>query len=131
MMYVLTGTTGGLGSETLKSILQLVPPSEIIVSLYNPSSTAANDLESIGVTVRRGDYKSPESSKTAFTGGKKLLIVSFPSIGNHERFDSHKAAIDGAIEVGIEHIYYTSLAFASHSVTTVMKAHLLTEAYLK
>lgn len=131
IMYVLTGTTGGLGSETLKSLLKLVPPSEIIVSLYNPSSAAANDLKSIGVTVRRGDYKSSKSLKTAFAGGKKLLIVSFPSIGNDERFDSHKTAIDAAIEVGIEHIYYTSLAFASDSVTAVMKAHLRTEAYLK
>jgi uncharacterized protein YbjT (DUF2867 family) len=130
-MYVLTGTTGGLGSEVLKSLLKLVPPSEITVSLYNPSSVAANDLQSIGVTVRSGDYKSPESLKTAFAGGKKLLIVSYPSIGNDERFNSHKTAIDIAIEVGIEHIYYTSLAFASDSITAVMKAHLRTEAYLK
>jgi hypothetical protein len=47
-----------------------------------------------------------------------------------ERFTAHKGAIDAVIEVGIEHIYYTSLAFASESVTAVMKAHLRTETYL-
>ena len=83
------------------------------------------------MTVRRGDYTSPDTLKEAFAGGKKLLLVSGPSVHDTERFNQHRAAIDAAIAVGIEHIYYTSLAFATDSVTAVMKAHLRTEAYLK
>jgi len=130
-MYVLTGTTGGLGSQVLGALLKLVPANQIIVSLYNPSSTDSSHLASLGVTVRRGDFTSPNTLRTSFSGGKKLLLVSRPSIQDLERFNQHRNAIDAAIAVGIEHIYYTSLAFASDSVTAVMKAHLRTEAYLK
>lgn len=130
-MYVLTGATGGIGSQVLNHLLKLVPADEIIVSLHNTSSTAATNLSSLGVTVRYGDYTSPETLKAAFSGGKKLLLVSIPSINDTERYDLHRAAIDAALAVSVEHIYYTSLAFADDSVTAVMKAHLRTEAYLK
>ena len=130
-MYVLTGATGGLGSQVLESLLKLIPSNQIVVSLYNTSSTASAHLSSLGVTVRHGDYDDPESLRSAFTGGSKLLIVSFPSINDLERFNHHKTAIDAAIEAGVKHIYYTSLAFSSDSVTAVMKAHIRTEEYLK
>lgn len=42
----------------------------------------------------------------------------------------HRTAIDAAIEAGVGHIYYTSLAFGSASKAGVMRAHLRTEAYL-
>jgi uncharacterized protein YbjT (DUF2867 family) len=130
-MYVLTGATGGLGSQVLHFLLKLVPSDQIIVSMYNTSSAASAHLSSLGVTVRRGDYNDPDSLNSAFAGGTKLLIVSSPSISDLERFHHHKAAIDAAVDVGIKHIYYTSLAFASDSVTAVMKAHIRTEEYLK
>lgn len=129
-MYVLTGATGGLGSEVLHYLLKLVPADQIVVSLYNTSSAASDHISSLGVTVRRGDYSDSESLKSAFAGGTKLLIVSFPSINDLERYYHHKTAIDVAMEVGIKHIYYTSLAFSGDSVTAVMKAHLRTESYL-
>lgn len=130
-MYVLTGATGGLGSQVLQPLLKLVPSNQIVVSLYNSSSAAADHLSFFGVTVRHGDYNKPKTLRSAFAGGTKLLIVSSPSIHDMERFQHHKAAIDAATDVGVKHIYYTSLAFASDSVTAVMKAHLRTEAYLK
>jgi uncharacterized protein YbjT (DUF2867 family) len=43
----------------------------------------------------------------------------------------HRAAIDAALSVGVEHIYYTSLAFANPSKASVMRAHERTEKYLK
>jgi hypothetical protein len=55
-MYVLTGSTGGLCSQVLKSLLKLVPTDQVIVSLYNPKSDAAEATRSLGVTVRHGDY---------------------------------------------------------------------------
>ena len=103
-MCVLTGATVGLGSQVFKSLLKLVPANQIIVSLYNTSS-ASNHISSLGVTVRHGDYTHPETLKTAFAGGTKLLIVSSPSIHDMERFKQHKAAMDVAVEVGIQHSY--------------------------
>ena len=103
---------------------------DVIVSLYNPSG-ATQEIQSSGVEIRKGDFKQPETLDTAFQGGDKLLIVSYPSINYEIRVQSHKAAIDAAKRVGIKHIYYTSLAFAGDSKAAVMQAHLDTEAYLR
>ncbi|EJD38418.1 NAD(P)-binding protein [Auricularia subglabra TFB-10046 SS5] len=127
-MIVLTGTTGGLGSSVLKHILKLVDPSQLIISLYNPSTAP---LVPSGVRVRRGDYADPASLDAAFAGADTLLLVSYPSIAHELRVERHKAAIDAAVRVGIKRIWYTSLAFADNSVSEVMQAHLDTEAYLK
>jgi uncharacterized protein YbjT (DUF2867 family) len=43
----------------------------------------------------------------------------------------HRAAIDAATKVGVQHIYYTSLGFANPSKASVMRAHERTETYLK
>ena len=130
-MIILTGTTGGLGSQILKYILSLnlIPPSQIIISLYNTSS-APTDLPS-GVQIRQGDFSRPESLDVAFAGAHTLLLVSYPSIAHKLRVDSHVNVIDAAKRAGIKRIYYTSLAFADGSVSSVMQAHLDTEAYLK
>lgn len=127
-MIVLTGTTGGLGSSVLKHILKLVDPSQLIISLYNPSNAP---LVPSGVQVRRGDYADPASLDAAFAGAATLLLVSYPSIAHQLRVERHKAAIDAAVRAGIKRIWYTSLAFADDSASEVMQAHLDTEAYLK
>ena len=146
--YVLTGATGQLGSRVFKHLIELVPrkhsvlaghiafsqiiyaASDIVVSLYNPSG-ATPDIQTSGVEVRKGDYSQPKTLDTAFAGGDKLLIVSYPSIAYEVRVESHKAAIDAAKRVGIKHVYYTSLMFADDSQAAVMQAHLATEKYLK
>ncbi|KAI0753323.1 NmrA-like family protein [Daedaleopsis nitida] len=128
--YVVTGTTGGLGSQVFKHLVKLVPASDIIVSLFNPAGASAAIKES-GVEIRRGDYGDPASLDPAFAGADKLLIVSYPSIAHELRVAQHKNAIDAAKRAGITHVYYTSLAFAADSVAAVMQAHIDTERYLK
>lgn len=132
---VLTGSTGGLGSAVLKHITKLVAPSQIIVSLFNPSK-APSSVSSPGVEVRRGDYSDAASLDTAFAGADILLLISYPSIAHELRVKNHANAIDAARRAGIKQIFYTSLAFAgpptsSESVAAVMRAHIDTEAYLK
>ncbi|WP_437626501.1 SDR family oxidoreductase [Sorangium sp. So ce1151] len=128
-MIILTGATGHLGSSVLEHILELVPPSEIIVSLHN--RRAREELEKAGVQVRAGDYTDPRSLEEAFRGGDKLLIVSHPSFSDELRVRSHTNAIDAAVRAGVRHVYYTSLAFGQDSKAAVMRAHLDTEAYLR
>jgi len=128
-MIVLTGATGKLGSSTLKELLTLIPPSQIIVSLY--STSAVEEIKKTGVQVRIGDYTQPKSLEDAFAGADKLLLVSHPSYGDDNlRITSHKNAIDAAKKVGVKHIYYTSLSFARDSTAPIMRAHSETEKYL-
>ncbi|EMD33058.1 hypothetical protein CERSUDRAFT_118132 [Gelatoporia subvermispora B] len=128
--YVLTGATGGLGSQVLKYLLQLVPASDIAVSLHNPSGLS-QEILSTGIEVRQGDFADPASLDRAFAGAEKLLIVSYPSIAHELRVQMHTNAIDAAKRCGVKHLYYTSLAFAGDSVAAVMQAHLDTERYLQ
>lgn len=128
--YILTGVTGQLGSRVFKHLIQLVPPSDVIVSLYNPAG-ATTDVLSSGVEIRKGDYSQPATLDTAFARGDKLLIVSYPSIAYEVRVASHLAAISAAKRVGIKHVYYTSLMFAGDSQAAVMQAHIETERYLR
>ncbi|KAI0669453.1 NmrA-like family protein [Trametes maxima] len=143
--YVVTGATGGLGSQVLKHLLKLVPPSDIIVSLYNPAG-APSWLQHSGATIRRGDYTDPTSLDAAFAGADKLLLISHPSLTHAPRVAHHRNAIDAARRAGVRHVYYTSLAFAvavaDHEdagadedaverAPLVMRAHIDTERYLR
>lgn len=104
--------------------------SDIVVSLYNPAG-ASDEIKTSGVEVRQGDFTKPDTLDAAFAGADKLLLVSYPSIAYEIRVNSHRAAIDAAVRVGVKHIYYTSLMFAGDSQAAVMGAHLATEAHLK
>ncbi|KAH8087878.1 NmrA-like family protein [Cristinia sonorae] len=130
MKYVLTGATGGLGSRVFDHLLNIVPASDVIVSLYNPSGATPTILQS-GVEIRKGNFSDPQTLDTAFSGADKLLIVSYPSMAHQLRVKNHVAAIDAAKRVGVKHVYYTSLAFAGDSKAAVMQAHIDTEKYLK
>ncbi|KZT29617.1 NAD(P)-binding protein [Neolentinus lepideus HHB14362 ss-1] len=133
-MIVLTGATGGLGSQVLKYLLTLVPPSDITVSLHNPAGLDPS-VASTGITVRKGDYAVPTSLDAAFAGADKLLLVSYPSVAHELRVKHHVNAIEAAKRAGVKHVYYTSLAFGygtkPESCAAVMQAHLDTEAYLR
>jgi uncharacterized protein YbjT (DUF2867 family) len=126
---ILTGTTGKLGSVVLSHLLKTLPPSDIIVSVYNPDGHQA--LKSKGVDVRAGDFNHPESLVSTYKGGDALFLVSLPSRDDDYRIKSQSQAIDAAKEAGVKHIYYTSLAFPDGSEANVMKAHFATEDYIK
>jgi len=128
----LTGTSGGLGSRVLHHLLHTchVAPEDIIVSLYNPSKLP-EEYSKLGLDVRRGDFQSPQSLEDAFRGAGKLFLISYPSLRHQVRVDAHKNAIDAALNVGVKHIYYTSLAFGDKSKAVVKQAHIDTETYLR
>lgn len=128
---VLTGTTGNLGSRTLPHLLSLVPPSDIIVSVFNPASSVHDEIRKKGVEIRQGDFYKPETLEKAFRGADKLFLVSVPSFEDELRTSAHRNAINAAKAAGVKHVYYTSLAIASTSTAAVMQAHLHTEALLK
>jgi uncharacterized protein YbjT (DUF2867 family) len=138
----LTGATGKLGGAVLEALLDynLIASSEIaICTSSDENSPKVQKLKQRGVVIRHSTYDDPSSMEKAFTGCKRLLIVSSPRISmdfynappGKGREAHHFAAIDAARKAGVQHIYYTSLAFASNSKAAVMWAHNRTEDYLK
>lgn len=130
-----TGTSGGLGSVVLDTILdqKLIAPSEIRLSTYSGQTKSTKAIAE-GIEVRRGDIREPETLLHAYAGAECVFLVSYPSVGE-ERYVLHRNAIDAAKKAGVKHIIYTSLTFGGvdgeQSGAGVMQAHIKTANYLK
>lgn len=140
-MLALTGTTGKIGGAVLNAIIEggLFPLQELVIcTSSDPEDERWKQLKSNGAKVRRSNYDDSASMEKAFAGCSKLFLVSTPRIEmdfnnappGEGREKHHFAAIRAAAKVGVNHIYYTSLAFGSNSNAGVMQAHLRTEAFL-
>lgn len=124
--------------ERLRHILNknLIPTSDLIISLYNPS-TAPKHITDSNIPLRRGDFTDPSTLQTAFEGADILFLVSYPGFSGITdlRIKSHAAAIDAAKKAGIKRIVYTSLSFggkSGHDTTAVVAhAHIATAKLLR
>ncbi|KAK1721551.1 NmrA family protein [Colletotrichum lupini] len=126
--------SGGIGGGTAKHILQRLSPSNLILIARNPNNLS--HARELGADVRQADYDDDESIRNSFRGINTLFLISYASVEVEHRFERHKFAIDTAIASGVKHIFYGSLGFAGsaknqESVAHVMKAHLITEGYLR
>ncbi|KAF2217852.1 hypothetical protein CERZMDRAFT_31681 [Cercospora zeae-maydis SCOH1-5] len=136
------GASGKLGFATLNALLdhKLIPPESIVCTTSSESGARKPDsARKHGVEVRSANWEDHKSWNTALQGCEKVFLISSARIEKdfHEaphgqgREADHFPAIEAAREVGVKHIYYTSLAFANPSMSRVMKAHERTEEYLK
>lgn len=124
---VVSGATGGLGSQVIDQLLRLAPANDLAVSVRDPAK--AQHLAARGVRVRRGDFDQPNSLDAAFEGAERVFVIS--TLGDNEaRFIQQRNAIDAARRVGASHIYYTSIVQRAGSPFAATPGHLQTEAYL-
>jgi NAD(P)H dehydrogenase (quinone) len=126
-MIGITGANGNLGQLVIKNLLQIIPATQIVAAVRNPEK--AGNLHPLGVQIREADYDRPETLTQAFNGVEKLLLISAVQPG--ERFRQHRAAIDAAMQAGVNLIAYTSLLRADTSELILAGEHLQTEEYLK
>ncbi|KAK4705605.1 NAD(P)H dehydrogenase (quinone), partial [Phenoliferia sp. Uapishka_3] len=127
--------SGGLGGATLEHLFRSEKANPKDVVLVARSPERLETYRKLGVDIRKADFDQAESLKHAFDGVKVLNLISYASIQHEHRFNVHKLAIDAAIASGVEHVVYSSLAFAgppssTTTVAQVMKAHIQTELYL-
>ena len=104
-MFIITGATGQLGRGVIRHLATRVPVERIRASVRDPGK--AQDLASLGVDIRRGDFAEPESLSGAFAGADQVLIVSADKLGE-EALALHRSAIAAAREAGARRILYTS-----------------------
>jgi NAD(P)H dehydrogenase (quinone) len=105
---LVTGASGQFGRAVLNHLINTykVPASQILATTRNADSLA--DYAKQGVTVRTADFESPDLAK-AFTGAKRLLIISTNSIEGGQRLSQHLKAIEAARSSGVSYIVYTSM----------------------
>ncbi|KAF7717525.1 Uncharacterized protein PECH_005453 [Penicillium ucsense] len=131
LKYLITGASGGLGSQVLSYLAGNVPASEYAAA----SSSEANRkrFEDRGIAFRVADYDNVDSLEAAFQDVENLLFVSTNTFDVAKREKQHQNVVDAAKKMNVKHVWYTSLAFGGFgsSDADVQRAHLLTEEMLR
>jgi len=124
MKLLITGATGKLGSKIVQFLLKTIPAEQLAVSVRNPEK--AENLRTLGVDVRHGDFDEPQTLDTALAGIDRLLIIS--ADGDTEtRIRQHSNAVSAAERAGVKFIAYTSIANAQESTNFLAEVHNATE----
>lgn len=129
---LVTGASGHLGKAVLAHLIETlnVPAARIVATSRKPGDLG--DWAARGVTVRKADYDHPSELAAAFTGIKRLLLISTDALDEPgKRLRQHKAAIEAADKAGVAHIVYTSLPDAETSLVSFAPDHAGTEAAIK
>lgn len=126
----LTGATGKLGSLVVQFLLEKgVPAKDIIVIIRNEKKAA--DFKRLGLEVRIGDYDNLDSLHQAFRDLEQVLFISSPSADDTHRIHQHAHVVKALRDAQVEHIIYTSLAFAERMSIGLEHVHLATEHLIK
>ncbi|MBI1939673.1 MAG: SDR family oxidoreductase [Ignavibacteriales bacterium] len=127
-MILVTGANGNLGKAAINFLLKKIEPSKIAALVRD--SKKGEELKTLGVEIRVGDYFDYDSLVKAFKGINKLLLISSGSL--EDRTTQHINAINAAKEAGVKHILYTSVVTPSHTASfSAVLSHVETESYLK
>ncbi|MFJ3221064.1 NmrA family NAD(P)-binding protein [Kitasatospora sp. NPDC086801] len=128
-MIVVMGAGGATGGATLRSLAALGAPSRALSR--DPARLAAGlDEWTLALTeTRPADAADPDSLRTAFRGAHQLFLTM--ANGPHQ-VQHELAAIDAAVESGVEHIVKISAPAAEpDSPVAVSRGHHLIEERLR
>lgn len=125
MKYAVTAATGHLGQTIIKTLTQLVSPSDIIAIARNTDK--AHQVLPAGVEIRQGDYTDIDSLKTAFTGVDRLLFISSIPGTAVPRQTQHANVVEAAKAADVRYIAYTSFAKADTAKSPLSTDHVATE----
>jgi NAD(P)H dehydrogenase (quinone) len=104
MKIAITGASGNYGRLATDRLIERGLASDLILITRTPVKLA--DRARAGCSVRYGDFDEPATLPVALRGADKLLLISGTRVG--ARVVQHRAAIDAAAIVGVQHIVYTS-----------------------
>ncbi len=127
--FLVTGASGQFGQRVLHHLLDTlkIEPARIAAASRNPGAVSA--FAARGVATRAVDFDDDGSLDAAFSGVKRLLIISTNALdAEGTRLRQHKAAVKAAAKAGVRHIVYTSLPAADTSLVTFAPDHAGTEA---
>lgn len=124
-MIAVTGATGELGGRVARRLADAGIPQKVIVR----DPARAPELRG-AVRAPPANYADRDAMAKALEGVDVLYLVS---AGEEERrLDTHRTAIDAALDAGVQHIVYTSFLGASPNATfTFARDHFHTEQIIR
>jgi NAD(P)H dehydrogenase (quinone) len=109
-MILVTGSTGELGKEIMKALLEKAPANQIIA--FARDAEKAGSYAEQGATIRTGDYSDHQSLVKAFRGVDKILLITAPAFSENSPEEN---AIRAAVEAGVRHLVYISIQSKANS----------------
>ncbi|MDF2662790.1 MAG: NmrA family protein [Paenibacillus sp.] len=129
MPIVITGANGKLGSLVIRKLLQHVSAKGITACVRQREKAA--QFAELGIEVRECDYDDPDTIGHALQGASKLLLISGSNPEDTIRMRQHAHVIEEAKKAKVEHLLYTSFAFADSGKNSMTHMHLATEHAIK
>lgn len=122
-MIAVTGATGALGARVAAG---LSAAGRTDLRLVVRDAGRARRLPGAEIRQNPGGYADPAGFRAALEGVATLYLVSAAEA--EDRLAQHVAAVDAAIEAGVQRIVYTSFLGASpDAVFTLVRQHAATE----
>jgi NAD(P)H dehydrogenase (quinone) len=128
---LVTGASGHLGQLVISHLIDTldVSANRIIATTRNPEKLGA--LAARGVTVRKADFDDIDSLTAAFSGARRLLLISTDALDRPgRRLAQHRNAVTAAARADVGHVVYTSMPMPEDSPLLIAPDHLGTEQAL-
>jgi NAD(P)H dehydrogenase (quinone) len=106
---LVTGASGQLGRRVLTHLLEThrIAGNRIIATTRKPD--ALTDFAAREVEVRYADFDDATTLAASFAGAERMLLISTDALTSPgQRISQHRAAIQAAEWVGVQHVVYTS-----------------------
>ncbi len=111
---LVTGATGKQGGAVARALLKAGHAVRGLTR--NPASEAARTFADRGGALVKGDFSDPDSIRAAVAGGDTVFAMSTPfEAGVEAETAQGIALVDAAVEAGISHFVYTSVASADQN----------------
>lgn len=106
MRYTITGATGRLGTEVMKTALNKIPVKELRISVRNLKK--ASKYKEKGVEVKQADYQNKEELVRAWQDTDVLIYI--PSIvhPSYDRLPEIENVVLAAEEAKVNHVIFVS-----------------------
>src|SRR5215210_3394117 len=111
-LLAISGATGAVGGRIASRLAGLGHHQRLIVR----DAARASDLP--GAELTEGTYEDPEAMRRALDGMRTFFMVSAGESSDRVRI--HTAAVDAAVEAGVERIVYLSFVGAAPEATSTL-----------
>lgn len=102
LKFLITGATGGLGSDVLAYLVANIPSSTYAAASSNEANR--EKFEKQGIAFRVTNFDDPFSLDVAFEDVENLFFVSTNVFDTERRAKQHQNVVDAAKRMGVKHV---------------------------